>query len=281
LIFDSPEIRALVQRALDEDVGAGDVTTEWTIPPDQVSTANFMAKEEGVVAGLDVARLVFELVDPQVEFEALMADGDRVSPGDLVARVRGATRSLLSGERLALNFLQRLSGIATLTRRHVDAIEGYKAVMLDTRKTTPGLRTLEKYAVRMGGGTNHRYGLFDMVLIKDNHIQAAGGIAQAVERVRERNVAGLAIEVEVRTFPELDEVLELDVDRVMLDNMTCDEMSRAVALVNGRVALEASGNVTLERVRDIAETGVDFISSGSLTHSAKALDLSMKFVDGD
>jgi len=271
----------LVQRALAEDVGAGDVTTEWTIPPEQVSRANFMAKEAGVVAGIDVARLVFEMVDPQVEFEALMSDGDRVAPGDLVAHVRGSTRSLLSCERLALNFLQRLSGIASLTRAHVDGIAGTETVMLDTRKTTPGLRTLEKYAVRMGGGTNHRYGLFDMVLIKDNHIQAAGGIRQAVERVRERNTRGLAIEVEVRTFGELDEVLELDVDRVMLDNMTCEEMSRAVALVDGRVALEASGNVTLDRVRAIAETGVDYISSGSLTHSAKALDLSMKFADGD
>ena len=273
------EVIALLKRALAEDIGPGDVTTNWIIPIEQQSKAILIAKAPGIVAGLDVASKVFDLLDPRVAFEAQIADGDHVGIRDLVARIEGPTRSILSGERLALNFCQRLSGIATMTRDYVDAIAGTQAVILDTRKTTPGLRTLEKYAVRMGGGANHRIGLYDMVLIKDNHIQAAGSITEAVRRVRERNKEGLLIEVEIRTFDELREALTLDVDRIMLDNMNWEQMRQAVILVGERVPLEASGNVTLERVRRIAETGVDFISSGALTHSAKALDLSLEFVD--
>ena len=274
-----PEVVALLERALAEDIGSGDVTTDWIIPVEQQSKAILIAKAPGVVAGLGVAGMVFHSLDQRVTFEAQVGDGTQVGVGDVLARIQGPTRSILSGERLALNFLQRLSGIATLTRAHVDAVAGTRVVILDTRKTMPGLRTLEKYAVRMGGGANHRIGLYDMVLIKDNHIQAAGSITEAVKRVRERNKDRLLIEVEIRTFDELSEALALDVDRIMLDNMSWEQMRQAVGMVAGRVPLEASGNVTLDRVRRIAETGVDYISSGSLTHSVKALDVSLDFVD--
>ncbi len=269
---------AVIRRALAEDIGPGDVTTNWIIPESQRSEAIILAKTAGVLAGLDVARDVFALVDERIRFEPLLTDGDRLQPKDVVARIAGPTRGILTAERVALNFLQRLSGIATLTRAFVDAVAGTKAVILDTRKTTPGLRFLEKYAVRMGGGANHRIGLYDMVLIKDNHIEAAGSITGAVQRVRARNAAGLLIEVEARTLDDVREAAMLAVDRILLDNMTCEQMRQAVQLVNGRVPLEASGNVTLETVRQIAETGVDFISSGALTHSAKALDLSLDFL---
>ena len=274
-----PEVVALLERALAEDIGSGDVTTDWIIPAAQQSKAILIAKAPGVVAGLGVAAMVFHLLDERIAFQPQVNDGAQLGIGDVAARIQGPTRSILTGERLALNFLQRLSGIATLTRAHVDAVAGTRAVILDTRKTTPGLRTLEKYAVRMGGGSNHRIGLYDMVLIKDNHIQAAGSITEAVRRVRERNEGRLLIEVEIRTFDELNEALALDVDRIMLDNMNWEQMRQAVALVAGRVPLEASGNVTLDRVRRIADTGVDYISSGSLTHSVKALDLSQDFVE--
>ena len=274
-----PEVVALLERALAEDIGSGDVTTDWIIPAAQQSKAILIAKAPGVVAGLGVAAMVFHLLDERIAFQPQVNDSAQLGIGDVAARIQGTTRSILTGERLALNFLQRLSGIATLTRAHVDAVAGTRAVILDTRKTTPGLRTLEKYAVRMGGGANHRIGLYDMVLIKDNHIQAAGSITEAVRRVRERNEGRLLIEVEIRTFDELNEALALDVDRIMLDNMNWEQMRQAVALVAGRVPLEASGNVTLDRVRRIADTGVDYISSGSLTHSVKALDLSQDFVE--
>jgi len=274
------EVRALIERALEEDIGTGDVTTDWIIPADQWSSAVILAKAPGVVAGLDIAAHIFHLLDDRIVFTPQIADGDAVNPKDLIARIEGPARGILGGERVALNFLQRLSGIATLTRAFVQAVAGTRAIILDTRKTTPGLRSLAKYAVRMGGGTNHRIGLYDMVLIKENHIQAAGSITEAVRRVRRHNGAGLPIEVEVRNLEELREALALEVDRIMLDNMSCEAMRQAVALVNGRVPLEASGNVTLATVREIAETGVDYISSGALTHSAKALDLSLLFVDG-
>jgi len=277
MIWQSEEVRALLKRALEEDIGPGDVTTDWVIPAAQQSRAVISAKAPGVIAGLEVAREIFRLLDERIIFTPLVADGDAVKPKDIIARIEGPTRSILSGERVALNFLQHLSGVATLTRAFVEAVAGTQAVILDTRKTTPGLRMLEKCAVRMGGGSNHRLGLYDMVLIKDNHIEAAGSITEAVRQVREHNRASLLIEVETRNLDEVREALTLRVDRIMLDNMSCEMMRQAVALVNGRVPLEASGNVTLANVREIAETGVDYISSGSLTHSAKALDLSLSF----
>jgi len=272
------EIERVVRRALREDLGSGDVTTNWIIPADQTSQAIIIAKAEGVIAGLEVARAVFRLVDPRITFEPVVGDGAAVKPRDLVARLAGPTRGLLSGERVALNFMQRLSGTASMARAYSQAIAGTRAVVLDTRKTTPGLRLLEKYAVRMGGGQNHRIGLYDMVLIKDNHIQAAGSITAAVQRVKAKNRKRLPIEVEVRTLPELEEALGLGVDRILLDNMDCAQMRQAVEVAAGRTPLEASGNVTLQNIRQVAETGVDYISSGALTHSVKALDLSLDFV---
>lgn len=273
------ELRSLITRALQEDIGSGDVTTNWIIPAAQRSQATITAKAPGVIAGLEVAREILHLVDESIEFTPHVSDGDSVKPKELVARLAGPTRGILSGERVLLNFLQHLSGIATATRAFVDAVAGIGAIILDTRKTTPGLRTLEKYAVRMGGGTNHRIGLYDMVLIKDNHIDAADGISEAVRCVREQNKNGLLIEVETRDLAEVREALALKVDRILLDNMSCELMRQAVALAGGRIPLEASGNVTLDNVRQIAETGVNYISSGALTHSAKALDLSLAFVE--
>lgn len=277
----------LVEAALAEDVGDGDRTTLWTVPAGAKTAARIVAKARGVIAGLELAAAVFVRLDPNAELEALRRDGDAVEPGDVVLRIRGEARAILTGERTALNFLQRLSGVATLTRRYVDAVAGTGARILDTRKTTPGWRRLEKAAVRAGGGDNHRAGLYDMVLIKENHIAAAGGITAAVQRVRERNSEGLAVEVEVTSPPELEEAVRAGVDRVLLDNMGLDELRAAVALAERTAAaagrprpeLEASGNMTLERVRAVAETGVDFISVGALTHSATALDLSL-LIDG-
>jgi len=270
------QISAIVQRALAEDVGPGDVTSQWILPPEMEVHGCFLAKAQGVLAGLEVVRQVFQQVDECIAFQPCMKDGDAISKGDIVATVGGPAASILTAERTALNFLQRMSGIATLTRRYVEAVAGTKATILDTRKTAPGLRLLDKWAVRLGGGQNHRLGLYDMVLIKDNHIAAAGGITQAVERVRQRNRQGLAVEVEVKSLAELGEALALDVDRIMLDNMDLGEMRRAVEVTAGQVPLEASGNVTLENVAAIAATGVDYISVGALTHSVKALDISLE-----
>lgn len=267
-----------VRRALEEDLGPGDVTSTWTLPPNQRARGVFVVKEEGVIAGLLVAQEVFRQLDPGVVLTLRVEEGTPVAPGTAVAAVEGPAIPILSGERTALNFLQRMSGIATATRRYVEAVKGTGAVILDTRKTAPGLRALDKWAVRLGGGRNHRQGLYDMVLIKDNHIAAAGGITQAVERVRAHNRAGLPVEVEVKTLAELDEALALDppVDRIMLDNMDLPTMREAVRRVAGRVPLEASGGVNLETVRAIAETGVDYISVGALTHSVRALDISLE-----
>jgi nicotinate-nucleotide pyrophosphorylase (carboxylating) len=270
------EIEAIVQRALDEDIGDGDVTTNCTVPEDLHLRGRFVAKAGGVIAGLDIAALAFALLDDRVQVQRQIADGQSVEPRQTIATVAGPARALLTGERTALNILQRMSGIATATRRFVDAVRGTKAVILDTRKTAPGLRVLDKMAVHIGGGQNHRFGLFDMVMIKNNHIAAcSGSVTAAVERVRECDGRKRMIEVEVRDFTELEEALTLSVDRMMLDNMSMDDMRRAVQLVNGRVKLEASGNVTLDTVRAIAETGVDYISTGSVTHSVKALDISL------
>ncbi len=235
----------------------------------------FVAREDGVIAGLTVAALAFALLDERVSFTPRVNDGDRVTRDTILAAVGGPARALLTGERTALNLLQRMSGVASLTRQFVEAVRPWAATILDTRKTAPGLRLLDKWAVRLGGARNHRAGLYDMVLIKGNHVAAASGIAPAVARVRERDARRRAIEVEVRTLTELRETLALDVDRVMLDNMSLDEMREAVRLAAGRVPLEASGRMTLERAAAVAATGVDYISVGALTHSARALDISM------
>ena len=278
------DVLDVIDRALAEDVRDGDVTTLWTIPVHKQARAEFIARVDGVVAGLDVAKWVFERVDDEIVFEARVTDGDVVKPGDVMATVLGSARGLLTGERTALNFLQRMSGIATMTAAFVRTVDGTKARILDTRKTAPGMRTLDKYAVAQGGGVNHRIGLFDMVLIKENHIEAADGIGPAVMAVRKGMAeAGrsVKIEVEVENLDELDDVLTLDVDQVMLDNMSLDEMREAVdrvaKLKGKKPALEASGDVSMETVRGIAETGVDYISIGALTHSVKAMNISMLF----
>lgn len=268
------DIRRIVANALAEDIGSGDVTSVPIISPSTHLRGEFLVKADGVVAGLAVAWQTFAQVDSHVAFEQLVGEGAAVHKGDVVARVEGNGPGILIAERTALNFLQRMSGIATLTREYVNAVQDTKAVILDTRKTAPGLRVLDKLAVKLGGGTNHRIGLYDMVLIKDNHIQAAGSIAAAVERTRVKT-RKLAIEVEVTNMTQLDEALAQHVDRIMLDNMTVEQMREAVQHVAGRVPLEASGGVNLETVAQIAATGVDYISVGALTHSVKALDISL------
>lgn len=271
---------ALIQLALEEDLGEGDWTTEWTVPAPHRSRAVIVAKQSLVVAGADCVRDTFRAVDPDVGVELVSPDGSRAEPGDVVVELGGRTRSILVGERTALNFLGRLSGIATLTRRFVDAVAGTGARIVDTRKTTPGFRLLEKAAVRSGGGTNHRLGLYDMILVKDNHADACGGVARATRAVMEANEPGLAVEVEVRTLQELEEVLPLRPQRLLLDNMDLETLRAAVERVRSegpaRPETEASGNVTLATVRAVAETGVDFISVGALTHSAPAADLSLR-----
>jgi nicotinate-nucleotide pyrophosphorylase (carboxylating) len=266
----------VVRDALAEDVGSGDVTTNSLFAAGATARAALLLKEPGVVSGLAVAEHVFRVLDPSTRFEALVSDGDRVERAPVVlARIEGATRALLTGERTALNLLGRLSGIATLTRAYVDAVEGTRAVILDTRKTAPGLRALEKTAVRHGGGTNHRLGLFDAILVKDNHLLLAGGIRAALEVLRAA-VPDRPIEVETESLEDVREALAAGAERILLDNMSPDLMSAAVALVAGRAALEASGGVTLGTVRAVAETGVDAISVGALTHSARSLDVSME-----
>ncbi len=267
--------KPIIRRALEEDIGDGDVTTLCTLPPGARLTGQFIAKEPGVIAGLAAAGLAFSLVDERAAFTPTVADGEWVEARAVIASVSGLGRALLSAERTALNLLQRMSGIASLTRRFVDAIESTQAVILDTRKTAPGLRLLDKWAVRLGGGQNHRFGLYDMALIKDNHIAAVGSLTEAVARVRAGDKQGRAIEVEVKNLAELEEALGLQVDRIMLDNMSLAEMQEAVRLTAGRTPLEASGNVTLENVAAVAATGVNHISIGALTHSARALDISL------
>jgi nicotinate-nucleotide pyrophosphorylase (carboxylating) len=267
-----------VDAALAEDVGPGDVTSLATVPEGLRAEAEITVKQEGIVCGLPVARLVFERVDPAIAFEADARDGDAVRPGVVVARLSGPARSLLTGERTALNFLQHLSGIATATGRAAALLAGTGIRLLDTRKTVPGLRGLAKYAVRCGGGTNHRMGLHDMILIKENHVAAAGGITPAVRAARER-YPGLPLEVEVTNEAELREALAAGPDRILLDNFTPDRLDAALALVDAarpRPEIELSGGITAETLRDFARPGVDFISSGAITHSAPALDLSME-----
>ncbi|MCR4404709.1 MAG: carboxylating nicotinate-nucleotide diphosphorylase [Candidatus Acetothermia bacterium] len=281
----------LIEQALAEDLGRrGDVTTAAIVPEEAQGEGVILAKAKGVLAGLPLAGEVFRRVDPEIRFIPQAQDGEPVAPRAIVAQVSGPLRGILTAERAALNFLCRLSGIATLTSRYVDAVAPYHAVILDTRKTTPGWRALEKYAVRCGGGQNHRMGLYDMVLIKDNHIAAAGSITEAVRRARaalapspqpspsKGEGMGGGIEVEVRTLEELEEALALGVDRILLDNMDLPTLKEAVALAKGRAKLEASGGITLENVAAVAATGVDYISVGALTHSAPALDLSLELI---
>ena len=264
----------VVTAALAEDLGAGDVTTEATVDADALGTAELLLKEPGVVSGLAAVEAVFFALDSEVRFEALVEDGTFVEHTTVVAVVSGPLRAILTGERVALNFLGRLSGIATLTRSYVDAVAGTDVAILDTRKTTPGLRLLEKHAVASGGGRNHRFGLDDAVLVKDNHVAAAGSVQRAVERLR--MASDLPIEVECDTLAQVSEALVARVEAILLDNMTPDELVAAVALVQGRARLEASGGITLDNVREVAETGVDEISIGALTHSARSLDVSLE-----
>ena len=272
----------LIDLAFAEDIGDGDHTTFCCIPESAVGESRLLVKERGVLAGVAVARRIFMRFDPGLRMDVLIGDGAGVKPGDVAFTVRGRVRSLLQTERLMLNVMQRMSGIATLTRRYVDALSGTKTRVLDTRKTTPGMRMLEKEAVRIGGGVNHRVGLFDMILLKDNHVDFAGGIARALERCHAYLKAkglDLRIEIEVRSFDELNEVLSVGgVDRIMLDNFSVDATRAAVELIGGRFETESSGGITLATVRDYAECGVDYVSVGALTHSVKCLDLSFKAV---
>jgi nicotinate-nucleotide pyrophosphorylase (carboxylating) len=268
-----PAILDAIRRALAEDLGSGDVTTASIVPDQATLRGQIIAKQSGIMAGLDVAQAVYLEVDPGVEFTALVEEGSAVQDRQVVAKVHGSARSLLSAERTALNFLGRMAGIATLTHAFVEAVKGTKAVILDTRKTAPGLRAVDKLAVARGGGRNHRQGLYDMILIKDNHIDFSGSLGEAVQRARAAST-GLPIEVEARTLQDVQAALDLGVDRILLDNMSLGTIAEAVGLTAGRAKLEASGNVSLDTVRRIAETGVDYISVGALTHSAKVFDIS-------
>ncbi len=269
------ELQKLIDRCLCEDLGAGDLTTNSTVPAGTVSTGYILAKEAGVVAGLPLAEMVFRRLDPSVEFRAIARDGDRVERGLVLAEITGKARAVLTGERLALNFLQHLSGIATRTARLVEMVSGEKARIVDTRKTTPGLRMIEKYAVRVGGGHNHRFGLYDAVLIKDNHIKMAGGIKKAVLAARLGSPHTARIEVEVEELAGVREALKAGADIIMLDNMDPQAMREAVDLVAGRALVEASGGIGEESIRRVAAAGVDLISVGALTHSVRSLDISL------
>jgi nicotinate-nucleotide pyrophosphorylase (carboxylating) len=272
----SSEIKAIVQHALDEDLGDGDITTLSTVPADLWLDGRFVARASGIVAGLEIAYLAFLLLDKRVKIDCKVGDGDSVVTDQTIAEITGPGRALLSGERTALNLLQRMSGIATMTQRYVQAVKGTQAIILDTRKTAPGLRPLDKLAVRLGGGQNHRIGLYDMALIKNNHIAAVGGnLVEAVQRVRQSDTRGRLVEIEVRSLAELQVALGLNVDRILLDNMNLVELRQAVEMTKGAIPLEASGGVNLETVAQIAQTGVNFISVGALTHSVKALDISL------
>jgi len=283
-------IEEIIRKALEEDLGNGDHTSLATIPREASGKSKLLIKEEGILAGVDIAKQVFRQLDPAIYFDVVISDGSPVRPGDIAFYVSGSSRSILSGERLALNFMQRMSGIATATSQLVKLIEGTGAKILDTRKTTPLLRELEKTAVRMGGGENHRMGLYDMIMIKDNHVDFAGGIRKAIEaansylsrmqpeELKTQNEK-LKIEIEVRNFRELEEVLRIGgVDRVMLDNFTVPDLSEAVKLINKRFETEASGGININNIRKYAETGVDYISVGALTHHIKSLDMSLKAV---
>lgn len=269
------EIVAGIRRALIEDISSGDVTTDSIVTSEATTPARIIAKQNGVLSGLAVAQAVFLLLSGEVRCHPTLSDGARIERGQTLLELNGSARAILTGERTALNFLGRMSGIATMTREFVEAISGTRAVILDTRKTAPGLRAFDKLAVRHGGGANHRFGLYDMILIKNNHIDYAKSLTSAVGLAR-ATTQNLSIEIEARTIEELQEALELGVERILLDNMSLADLRLAVGICAGRATLEASGNVTLMNVREIAETGVDFISVGALTHSASAFDVSLR-----
>ena len=271
-------VDAIIETALKEDMPHGDITSESIIPARSKSEAIILTKEEGVLAGIDVARRVFYKIDQSISFEKILDDGQIFRKKDTIATLRGPSISLLKGERTALNFLQRMSGIATTTRRFVRVLEGTKTKILDTRKTTPGLRLLEKYAVKIGGGVNHRSDLSEMVLIKDNHLKLVGSISQAVMRAKEKVNPGVRIEVEATNLEEVQEAVRSGADVVMLDNMSIKKMKEAVKWIKGKIPLEVSGKVTLRRIVEIASLGVDYISVGSLTHSYKSVDMSIEFL---
>jgi nicotinate-nucleotide pyrophosphorylase (carboxylating) len=274
VITEKSVINELIENAFKEDIGPGDVTTNAIVSEDIRAKAIWLAKESGVIAGLQLAEKVFQKLDPQINWTSRLSDGDQVQEGDIITELEGSCRAILTGERIALNFIQRMSGIASLTRKFVDAIKDYPTEMLDTRKTIPGLRYLDKYAVSAGGGTNHRMGLYDMAMIKDNHIVAAGSITKAVEMVRKNS--SIKIEVETTNLDQVREAMTEDVDIIMLDNMSSEQMRKAITIIDGRAKTEASGNITLETVREVASTGVDYISAGVLTHSVKAFDISQQ-----
>ncbi len=269
----------LFELAYAEDIGSGDITTNSIIQPAERKTAVFVAKENGVVAGLPVAEMVFRELDDALEWNVKKQEGEKVQKGEILVEFKASYRALLTGERIALNFVQRLSGIASATQVFVNEVKDFNVQILDTRKTLPGFRLLDKYAVKTGGATNHRMGLHDMVMIKDNHIQVAGGIKPAVEAVKMKMPVSIKIEVETTTIEEVKQALEAGADIIMLDNMTTGMMTEAVKLIGKRAKTEASGNMSLERLREVAATGVDFISIGSLTHSVKALDISQRIID--
>lgn len=276
-LYNNPQVDSIINLALSEDIGTGDITTISTIPADKTAHGRFVAKEDMVVCGLDLASYIFSKVDPKISFMPNLKDGDKAVKGDVIAVVDGNARNVLTGERTALNFMQRLSGIATRTAAAVAEVAGTKAKITDTRKTTPGMRVLEKYAVRVGGGTNHRFNLSDGVLIKDNHIAVSGGIKNAVLAARNIIPHTLKIEVEVENKEQLAEALDAGADIIMLDNMTNEMMKECVKIVNGKALIEASGNMGEKKLRDVADTGVDIISIGALTHTIKSADISLKF----
>lgn len=268
----------LIKTALLEDINYVDITTDYLIPEDQENEAKFLAKADGVLCGIEVALRVFTLIQPDFQYEVFIHDGEEVKKGDIIAKIKGKTRAILKGERTALNLLQHMSGISSMTNRIVKIVEGTNASIADTRKTLPGMRPLQKYAVTVGGGKNHRFNLSDAAMLKDNHVDAGGGITNAVTKLRTKLGHMAKVELEVRTLDELREALSVDVDVIMLDNMDNDTMREAVKIADGKALLEASGGITEETIRDVAETGVDIISIGALTHSVKAFDISLKII---
>lgn len=275
-LIDKKYLDRIIKYAIREDVGKKDITTESLISKSRKAKAYFIAKDDGVICGLKVAKNVFVHLNKKIKWKSLLRDGNEIRAGTKLALVEGSLKTLLTGERTALNFLQRMSGIATLTKKYVNEISDTSSKLLDTRKTVPGLRMLDKYAVKTGGGTNHRMGLFDMVLVKDNHIKAAGSITKAVRQIKNKLKRKYPIEVEVSSIEQFNEAVNLNVDIIMFDNMSIEEMKRAVEIAKGKVKTEASGKINLDNIRAVAETGVDYISVGALTHSVKALDISME-----
>ncbi len=276
--IDWGKVDLIIENTLEEDLGSGDVTTDAIFSVDDTCEALIIGKEEGIIAGIPIAERVFQKLAPEVTVAQKLKDGEHVNPGDEILVIKGSIHAVLSGERLSLNLLQRMSGIATATSKYVAAISGYRTRILDTRKTAPGLRVLDKYAVSIGGGCNHRFGLYDAVLIKDNHIDFAGNISNAVEIVRNKYQSKFKVEVETSTLDEVREALKAGADIIMLDNMTVEMMKEAVRIINGKSITEASGGITLDNVRQIADTGVDFISVGAITHSSPALDIGLYMV---